>query len=183
VKPRKSLLQISHGNRPYTVADLKLKKSPSSQSEIMFNIHSPVCEGQTQVLKSHISELTQFENEHQALTGKRIDAVRNRPGEIDVFLSKSIDPNEMLSKMERGLKTCQYSLDRIVRNGFEHFVKLTVTTQDEYNARLKATQGAGKVPRKNIIEIFDANPVNAVLVCEGRKGPVKIFLQGVPSTA
>jgi hypothetical protein len=59
----------------------------------------------------------------------------NAPSELDRYLD-SHDPNVMLSNVDRCLKNCQYSLDRVVRKGTEHFVKLAVTTQEEYAVRV-----------------------------------------------
>lgn len=134
------------------------------------------------MIKSQISELTLRMNEEQSLVERRMTELMREPEEIDRFLQKH-DPGAMLAQMERGLKTCQYTLDRIIRNGTEHFHRLALTTQDEYDARLKTADDQNKGLRKNIVEVFEGNPFNALLNFEGRKGPIKICLQGVPSAA
>ena len=154
----------------------KKRKQPSHHTT------SSLKNNEVQVLKASISELTEQANLEQTLKHQAIQAIMNAPTKFDQIIAAH-NPTEMLQVAEMKLKNCFYSLDRVVRKGTEHFVKLLITTQDEYNTRIESFKASlasqrppssssskkkrPQAPRKNLLEIFDLHPINAMLDCAG----------------
>ena len=87
------------------------------------------------ILKSQISQMTNMENKEQEAQVQKLNAMHNVPSEMDRMLAQH-NTVEMLQSVERSIKTAQYNLFRVIRDGTGHFIQLQTTTADEYNARI-----------------------------------------------